>query len=247
MLNSFKFILMEATVRALLAGIAMASFSLTAMGQEEAPAAAPEAAPAPAAAPEAAPDSAEEKEVLGGSEENRVGKMVSVVAEGGFAVAPIPMTGAAVGYYVFRDLLAEVSYVSGGVDLGIVTIDATLLEARAKYWIGNSFYVNGGFGQRTIDFSAGLDPITGTEKVKVELETKTTGLSFGLGNRWQWSYFTLGCDWLGYFAAMSSSGDTDVDVPGVEDKDKTDLEDAADQLGKASTYSALRFYLGASF
>ncbi len=236
----------------LVVGLSFAPLTAQAQSPAKAPASQPSTKGSATKTPETKPDPAEEKESastagMGSSEGNRVGKIASIVAEGGFSVAPFPMTGAAAGWYASKDLLAELAYTQGGLALGIVNIKISLVELRAKYFIGNSFYVNGGIGQRSIKFDASLDSkIVGAPSISADAEAKTTGLSFGLGNRWQWSYFSMGCDWLGYFAALSSSG-SKVDVPGAADKDTKDLKDSVDKLGKTSSYQLLRFYMGVSF
>lgn len=182
------------------------------------------------------------------SADNRQGKMASVVLEEGFAIAPLPTSGFGASYFVTPDLLAELSYVSGEFKLADISISGSLLELRAQYFIGNSFYVIGGFGQRKIGFDAKLDAsAAGGNKIPVSVETTSTGLSLGVGNHWQWGGFTLGCQWLGYFLPLSSSGDTDLDVAGANDKDKKDLQDSIDGLAKTPTYQALRLAAGWSF
>ncbi len=179
------------------------------------------------------------------SAENRQGKMLHIVGEAGLAIAPFPQEGLGVGYYFSPDLVAELSYVAGSTEFLDLEVTTSLIEARAKYFIGNSFYAIGGLGQRTIGFTADLDASSvGGAKKKVSVDTSSTGLSLGIGNHWQWSGFTLGCQWLGYFMPLSSSGDTDLDVDGVNEKDKKDLQDSIDNLGKTPSYQALRLYLG---
>lgn len=57
-----------------------------------------------------------------------------------------------------------------------------------------------------------------------------SGISFRIGNQWQWSKFTLGCDWVGYSGSLVTfdrSGNLDDSIK--------------------SNLSLLNFYVGASF
>ncbi len=179
------------------------------------------------------------------SAENRQGKMLHIVAEAGLAIAPFAQEGLGVGYYISPDLVVEGSYVAGSSSFAGFEVTTSMLEVRAKYFIGNSFYAIGGLGQRSIGINAELDASSaGGDKVNAKVSTASTGLSLGIGNHWQWSGFTLGCQWIGYFMPLSSSGDTDLDVSGADPKDTKDLQDSIDALAETPSYQALRLYLG---
>lgn len=170
--------------------------------------------------------------------------MLSFVGEAGLAVAPFPAEGLGVGYFVSPSFVTELSYVAGSATLLDFTVNTSLAELRAKYYVGNSFYVIGGFGQRSIGIDAQLDAsAVGGDKIDVSVSTASTSLSIGLGNQWQWGGFTLGCQWLGYFMPLSSSGDTDFDVAGLDEKDSKDLQDSIDALADTPSYQALRLSL----
>jgi len=184
----------------------------------------------------------------GDSERNRRGKLGSVVVETGLAIAPFPTSGLAGGYYFNENLLAEISYVTGSVAISDVGISWSLVGARAKWFWGNSAFINLGLSQRSFNFDSKLPSTTaGVPDVAVNAEAKSLGLDFGLGNRWQWDYFTLGCDWIGYFAPISSSGSSAINIPGVETKEQDELNDLLKKLGETASFSVLRLYLGISF
>ncbi len=91
------------------------------------------------------------------------------------------------------------------MDFGIVKLGSTLTELRLKHWFGNSFYVNGGAGLRSITGEATLEPLTGTDDIKSSVKASSFGASLSIGNRWQWEYFSIGCDWVGTFQPLSTT------------------------------------------
>lgn len=180
------------------------------------------------------------------SEAMRQGKKFSLVVEPiGFAVGVIPSFGAAAGMYLDSNSIVEASYVKGGIDFLFIEIESSLAEVRWKQFFGNSFYMNLGAGYRTITFKATLEPITGNDDISSQFDVNSFGASIGIGNRWQWDNFTIGCDWIGYFVPFSSSGDSDVGNE-ADPVDKADLEDSVDRIGKSASSQLLRFYLGVS-
>lgn len=180
---------------------------------------------------------------------NRVGKTAAVVAELGFAIAPLPSFGFTGSYFVMSDLLAEFNYVAGGLAIDDVDVGWSYMGVRAKWFVGNSFYLNLGYGLRTFDFST---KVTATQnnisaQATAEAEAKTSGLDFAIGNQWQWDTMTLGCDWIGYYNPISSSGDSKVEVNGVSPTETEDLNDILEQLGDTPNLQLLRFYVGVAF
>lgn len=181
------------------------------------------------------------------SEAMRQGKKGSVVAEIGSAVGGIPTSGLAGGYYLDSNSIVEGSYVSGSTDILFLKVKATLVEARYKKFWGNSFYTNLGVGYRTIEIGASLAPLTGSKDIDSSLSVSSIGASVGIGNRWQWESFTIGCDWIGTFIPLTTTGETKVNEPSADASDIKRTEKEAEDLGKASSGQILRFYLGVSF
>jgi len=214
-----------------------------------------ESAPAEEAASEepAAEEESSSQELppsdMGESEANRQNKIASVVGELGLAIAPLPTVGFAGGYYIMPDLLAEFSLVVGSFEIDKTELSWSYTSLRAKWFLGNSFYLNLGFANRSIDFKSSLTASAAgqTATVAVDASAKSSGIDFAIGNRWQWEYFSVGCDWLGYFQPLSSSGDDNVTAPGVVQKELNDFNDLLEQLGETPHLQLLRFYIGASF
>ncbi len=75
------------------------------------------------------------------------------------------------------------------------TTDA--VSANWKYFTGNSFYIRPGIFY--VDYQYKTEGyIFGNS----DISRKDLGVSFGIGNQWQWENFTIGCEWIGLQAGM---------------------------------------------
>ncbi|MDP7321476.1 MAG: hypothetical protein QF441_12760 [Bacteriovoracaceae bacterium] len=110
------------------------------------------------------------------------------------------------------------------------------LSAGLKKYVSNSFYYKPEIYYRkqtrinsisyNYSFGSSTRDLIGTEST----DFSDIGISFKIGNQWQWDNFTLGTDWVGLastVAMLEQSGD-------VESHDKTNL-------------TLLNFYLGYTF
>lgn len=70
-----------------------------------------------------------------------------------------------------------------------------------------------------------------------------------VGNQWQWSNFTIGCDWLGVMVpvAVLKIDDRFGNTTGISDSSRKSLDDAWMTLGKTTSVMLTRLYVGASF
>jgi hypothetical protein len=190
----------------------------------------------------------------------------------GFFVGAVPGTQL-VGYYsIMPDLQLGLSYGFGSYDLSSTIDDtsttrvdeallsATLLSVNAQYFVGNSFYVVGGLGQRTVNADFDIQSTLIDYGLKGTLESNTTVLVLGLGNQWQWdSGFTLGVEWIGYAVAMGASSSGNLDETGTAaasapasqkddlDKLESDANDTAETIGELSSPRLLMLSLGWAF
>ncbi len=177
---------------------------------------------------------------------NRKDKTASVTIEAiGFTLMPV--SGIRAGYFITPDLTAEVAYATGGAKILDFEADKTVIEAKAKWFIGNSFYVDGGLANESwkVQYSV-LTSSTGTGTETLNGSVSSTGLSLHVGNQWQWSGFTLGCDWVGYFLALSTTSSFG-SSSSVDDDDKKDEEESIKNTMAGSGVHVARFYLGWSF
>ena len=180
------------------------------------------------------------------SESARKDKKAYVALEAvGFTMMPV--NGLRAGYFINPDLIAEASYAMGSASLGDFKADKSLIEVQAKYFFGNSFYVNGGLAHEswTVKYPVDID-VNGATTSTLTGSVGNTGLSLHIGNQWQWSGFTMGCDWAGYFLSLSSSSSFKSDSS-VDATNKKKEEDDVKTLVGGNSAHLLRLYAGWAF
>lgn len=109
------------------------------------------------------------------------------------------------GVFLTPDVTISGEYDQSDILLGLNAIpdSSQRIGVGLEAFLGNSFYLHGGFAQRTLKYSnlslletifEGLDDqpqrsVTYTDK----------GSTLGFGNRWQWEYFSIDCRWVGFY------------------------------------------------
>lgn len=98
---------------------------------------------------------------------------------------------------------------------GNIPTGGSHISAYSELFLGNSFYLTGGYGQRTLQYDGltALDTILADSDKKDgrvrEMTYTDLGFDVGFGNRWQWKYFSLGVQWLG---AYIKTGDSEAEL-----------------------------------
>lgn len=188
---------------------------------------------------------------------SRVDKVGYVLVEP-IGLTLTPVIGIRAGIFLDTDLLAEVSWARGSFGGGIDKASKNLLEIKTKYFIGNSFYVDGGLSYEAWDFKYDdlyYNASSSTVNTVTNSGTLTNaGVHFHIGNQWSWSNFTLGCDWAGFFASLSTSSkwkdlppadEQEVDAPYLQfQKDRKEYY--TNRYGGSSLHIT-RLYLGWQF
>lgn len=130
----------------------------------------------------------------------REGKIVSFGAEGGFS--PYPGFGAQVGFFLRPQLMLEFGASIGhwkSLPNGFTRYDSQLYSAHAKFFFGNSFYANVGLGVQYLKrLEIRSHPDDAVEKTYTA-HSVSVGQEVVVGQRWQWSFFFVGIDWLGLY------------------------------------------------
>jgi hypothetical protein len=103
-----------------------------------------------------------------GSAANRAGKMAYVGAEV-VGLTLFPGQGVRAGYFVNQDLIAELSYAFAGFETSGFELNKSLIEVKGKYFLGNSFYVDGGLAIENWGIKTTID------NQSVEGDTSTMG------------------------------------------------------------------------
>lgn len=129
-------------------------------------------------------------------------------------------------------------------------VNGRLTQVRARYFPGNSFYVVGGLGKRTIDFD--LAAVSGSARIAEKIKTESTVVSIGIGNIWSFdSGFFIGGEWIALAVPLASSRSTEIKSNTGTTADLQELEkdaqDAADQLGEMTTAGIAMLKLGWQF
>jgi hypothetical protein len=127
---------------------------------------------------------------------------------------------------------------------------SSIVGARYKRFVTNSFYWHGGFTFRQTKASLYAVETYGSKATEVAaLDNSDIGGSFAIGNQWQWSTFNLGCDWIGLYLPFIKSkneytakNETEVSSSSG-DSARSDFKKKMEGLN----IQGARFYLGASF
>lgn len=179
------------------------------------------------------------------SASNRSGKTGYAALEViGFTLMPV--SGVRGGYFISPDLVTELSYASGSAGIGDFKVSKTLIELKAKYFFGNSFYVDGGLANESFKINYPVFVSSSAGDKDLSASVSNLGAVFHIGNQWQWSGFTMGVDWAGYFASLSSKSSFSTDSS-VDAADKKKEENDIDTVYGSGSIHAVRYYLGWTF
>ncbi|HVK59926.1 MAG TPA: autotransporter domain-containing protein [Bdellovibrionales bacterium] len=188
------------------------------------------------------------------SEFNRNGKTIQLnVILFGVGPSITSTSGLQAGFFINRNMMLLLEGTTGRLESSIrassldssLDLRSTSFGLHFKHYLGNSFYYRIGGDYRHIEYENKFswDDVGDKEKFK----GRSFVANLQIGNQWQWDNFTLGCDWIGYVAPLSSSiydekfeGDTSA-------YDIRNAREDQDILVKNSHITVLRFYLGASF
>lgn len=154
--------------------------------------------------------------------------------------------GIQAGYFLTPDSVAELDVVTSEFQLLGQNSEINVGTLRYKSFVGNSLFLQGGLGIR----ETRRDDVSGIYSGKnneSHFSAKQIVAEFGLGNRWQFGHFTMGCDWVGLLqpiAKISSSESFDSEVSETaKDSRRSDFEN----MTSRGTVLLVRFHLGAAF
>lgn len=186
----------------------------------------------------------------GTSESNRLGKTFSITGQlFGYGPNPALSQGVAAGYFINRNSMVLFEVTGNNQNTRFMgssfETKTSSVGVHFKQFFGNSFYARAGVDYRKVSHKYDIQSIFSDSDFiyRSEFEGSSMAATILIGNQWQWSNFTLGCDWIGYVAPFSSTVTKEVvagrSIEFHEDDKKRLLRDSIPQL--------LRFYLGASF
>lgn len=159
-------------------------------------------------------------------------------------------SGITVGFFLNPEWVIMLEGTSGREATIFDIFDDTDVKSKsfgvhAKNFAGNSFYYRFGVDYRDLEYQYTDNFITTTYRT---FDSKSWGVTFGIGNQWQWKNFTLGCDWVGVTLPLSKKySNESVTTSGSLAFEQSENEDAKKDLTEKTQINLLRFYLGASF
>ncbi len=162
---------------------------------------------------------------------------------------PMPGTltqGLSFGYFADPDFVISIEAVGGRSP--VIFLDFSSYRS-VKY---NSVGVHlKKFVNRTFYFKAGLDANRFTEDYvyynnvdKYGIDSESLSAGIVIGNQWQISNFTIGCDWVGVSLPIASNIKSEY---ASDTYGKSRLEEDKSRYLKDSGIQLVRFYLGASW
>ena len=168
----------------------------------------------------------------------------------------------ALGFYLNDSLLLGVESGAFTVSLDSSDVTGNISYTNqgmfARWWVGNSFNLLGGYYQREFSGTATANEtiISGGQSVQAEatgsVTSKASVVSLGLGNQWQFNFgLVIGCDWAIYNQvlnhAYSSSITTNTGYANTSEAEQA-LADAEPAYKKLHQFPGLvHFYLGFAF
>lgn len=129
---------------------------------------------------------------------------------------------------------------------GVRTVDGYSAGVHFKHFTGNSFYFKTGVDYRHVKYRyEGNWPFSSNDDYNFEGDGFVG--TFVIGNQWQWSNFTLGCDWVGITVPLSHNIQNKSIESGSSTYAQNDMNDRQDQYLNKIQIQGLRLYLGATF
>lgn len=187
----------------------------------------------------------------GGSSAERASKTFQIVAQPTGWTGNSFVSGVAASLFLNGDnqLFAAYSvgqgfYVGSGSDHE--SLATKTFSAGFKHFSGNSFYYRIGLNSTQAEYHFSSDDSSGNLLLDRRLEGDYQSASFAVGNQWQWSGFTLGCDWVGVTQPFSSHLSKN-DVTGPKAATSASNEDTRESLFIRAQLELVHLYLGASF
>jgi hypothetical protein len=179
------------------------------------------------------------------SVDHRVGKTVFLAVEP-YGRLPSAGFGGRIGYFITPDSLVGINYSTGSMEHNDAVFDSTLLELTYKRFFTNSIYMDAGIANEVVDVRYKvIDTANSFARVESKASLKRSGFVLHIGNQWQFSNFTFGCDWLGHHLPVFQDESFSPAAGGdIADEGR---QKRAVQRATRSTLQFVRGYVGFSF
>ena len=194
----------------------------------------------------------------------RQGQTATLAIRMGSLIGGYSGAGGEALYHLKPNLLVGAFFASGTTDLKedipgddlieIVKAETSysLYYLQGRYYLGNSFFLNGGLGMRTFKSEFRLEDKLGTGVLESSTSAQSVIVQFGLGNIWRFQNgIVLGAEWLGYTQPLSSSFSSSTEAEGAAtptlEGTSEDAEDLAKFTAETGAFMGLVLSLGYSF
>lgn len=199
-----------------------------------------------------------QKELKLSSAQNRVGKNMQTTAEiVGIGPSGVAGGGVNVGFFLSPDSILQIELHGGktkndGLMIALDEDDSLIKEGFSaglnyKYFPGNSFYIKGAASYRQFKLKETTGMWFSNEITTREFKGESVAAGISIGNQWQFGNFTLGCDWFGIQLPVSSRIYDEKFSANAYSWDREENKDDQEQFVTGTGFTALRFFLGASF
>ena len=169
---------------------------------------------------------------------------------GGFAIHPV--AGAAVGYEMSESLRIYGSFFGGGEDLhkylddndpqvefNKAKVDVRGIEIGARYFVGSSFNISTGIGQRSINLKLSARDRGTADFAAVDTRSDATIWQLAIGNLWRFQNgFQIGADWIGFSVPISHSSSYKL-AQSYDSSTTAETERVADEVAEGLAKSTL--------
>ena len=182
----------------------------------------------------------------------------------GLIAGSVSGAGLELTYLMGESLQLNLNYLTGEVDLTSAISDNTLAKVdkalikvnmvylQARYFIGNSFYLSGGLGQRVVNAELKVSSKISNDAVTLDTTSDSVVFVVNIGNQWSFPFgLTIGIDWLGAAVPVSSSFSSSTKVTGELSSSLEELsndgEELAEKIGEITSFQAFLFNVGFQF
>lgn len=180
----------------------------------------------------------------GESASARKNKIIQVGAHGG-----ANGTGSNLGLFLPGDNRIDLSYSASSLDFLGLTYKQSIYSLEFQSFLGNSFYYALGVTQRNLEVSIRdyYVPETGDMTTYLSCKGQSMGPHLVIGNEWQWNYFYLGAEWVGFISSSTWKYENNYDDGTWTESDKAYWDRTIEKAVKQSTFMGLNLTMGFSF
>ncbi len=181
------------------------------------------------------------------SVESREKKHLTMVGQFGLIDVLHYGYGAHIGYFLSPDTIIELDSFSAKTKDSQTgeSSKVSLATIRAKYFLGDTFFVNTGFGKRTL-FQKDLGFLESSSDQRREFKATSIVGEIVLGNRLEWYRFTMVFDWIGYVMPVAQLSSTDRFGPNAQEGFKSRSRANQERDKKKGNLLLLRLGVGLS-